>query len=96
MGSPGDPLPRTNEPVNPPAATEPRGSRSDVRVSGPPASPTSLAAALSTAAEQLLEQAKSGPPTRDTALTILAADALITFACEAAGEADPSSLAELW
>ena len=95
MGSTADPLPRTNEPVNPPAATEPRGSRSDVRVSGPPASPTSLPAVLSAAAEQLLEQAREGPPNRDTALTILAADALITFACEAAGEADPRSLVEL-
>ena len=45
-----------------------------------------LSALLSTAAEQLLEQAKEGPPTRETALTILAADALVTFACEAAGE----------
>ena len=65
------------------------------RTNEPPASPTSLSAALSTVAEQLLEQAREGPPTHDTALTILAADALITFACEAAGEADPRSLVEL-
>ncbi len=65
------------------------------RTSGPPASPTSLPAVLSAAADQLIEQAKSGPPDYDTALTILAADALITFACEAAGEADPRSLVEL-
>ncbi|MEE8193085.1 MAG: hypothetical protein V3T74_10100 [Gemmatimonadales bacterium] len=64
-------------------------------VSSAVGSPTSLPAALRAAADQLIEQAKSGPPTRDTALTILAADALITFACEAAGEADPPSLAEL-
>ena len=95
MGSAVDPLPRTNEPVSPRAVTEPPGSRSDVRSSGPTASPASLSAAFSTAAEQLLEQAKSGPPTHDTALTILAADALVTFACEVAGEADPRSLVEL-
>jgi hypothetical protein len=35
-------------------------------------------------AERLLEQAKHGPQNRDTAMTLLAADTLITFACEAA------------
>jgi hypothetical protein len=38
--------------------------------------------ALRAAAEDLLSRAKSGPPTHDTALTLLAADALITLACE--------------
>jgi hypothetical protein len=64
-------------------------------VRGPVASPTKHSTLLRTAAEQLLERAKSGPPTRDTALTLLAADALITFACEAAGESDPRGLVEL-
>jgi hypothetical protein len=35
-------------------------------------------------AERLLEEAKHGPQNRDTALTLLAADTLITLACEAA------------
>lgn len=39
--------------------------------------------ALRAAAEELLQRAKSAPPTHDTALTLLAADALITLACEA-------------
>ena len=42
---------------------------------------------LATHAESLLREAKSGPPTRETALTLLAADALITFAMEAEAEA---------
>lgn len=47
-------------------------------------------------ANTLLETAKSAPPSRDTALTLLAADALITWACEAAAEVNPSSLREMW
>jgi hypothetical protein len=39
---------------------------------------------LRSLAEQLLEEAKHGPQNRDTAMTLLAADTLITFACEAA------------
>ena len=50
---------------------------------------------LKAIAERLLEEAKSGPPTHDTALTLLAADALITFACEAVAETNPEGLAEL-
>ncbi|MFQ6046718.1 MAG: hypothetical protein ACE5PT_10250 [Gemmatimonadales bacterium] len=46
-------------------------------------------------ADSLLEQAKSTPPSRETALTLLAADALITWACEAVAEADPSAMGEL-
>jgi hypothetical protein len=46
-------------------------------------------------AEQLLEEAKTGPPNHDTALTLLAADTLITFACEAVAERDPGALADL-
>ena len=57
--------------------------------------PLAHSALLKTTAEQLMQQAQAGPPTRDTALALLAADALITFACEAAGEADPRSLLEL-
>lgn len=46
-------------------------------------------------AERLLAEAKAGPPTRQTALTLLAADAFMTFACEAVAEAAPDRLAEL-
>jgi uncharacterized membrane protein len=51
--------------------------------------------ALREAAQSLIEEAKSAPPTRDTALTLLAADALITWACEAAAELDPGNLGEM-
>jgi hypothetical protein len=44
----------------------------------------------------LLAQAKSAPASRDTALTLLAADALMTFACEAMAHAAPERLGELW
>jgi hypothetical protein len=47
---------------------------------GPPAQ------ALLSAGQALLAQAKDAPPTRDTALVLLAADALVTFSCEAAAE----------
>lgn len=43
-------------------------------------------------AESLLSAAKSGPPTRDTALTLLAADALMTLACEVVAEVHPGAL----
>ena len=46
-------------------------------------------------AEELMREAKSAPATRDTAMTLHAADALITFACEAAAETEPSQLSEL-
>ena len=55
----------------------------------------SLSGQLSTVAEALMLEAKSAPPTSDTAMTLLAADALITFACEAAAELDPGTLEEL-
>ena len=55
-----------------------------------------LASLLQHIAERLLEIAKAGPPTRETAITLLAADALITFACEAAAEeVDPAALESL-
>jgi len=46
-------------------------------------------------ADQLLAEATHAPPNHHTALTLLAADALMTYACEAAAEADPSLLATL-
>jgi hypothetical protein len=48
---------------------------------------------LRQAGDALLAAARSGPPTRETALTLLAADALMTFACEALAEVDPDGLA---
>lgn len=48
-----------------------------------PASPSPLPAHLRSVAEQLVAQANSTPPSRDSALTLLAADALITLAVEA-------------
>ncbi len=56
---------------------------------------SSLPQALLQIAESLLSAAQSAPPTRDTAMTLLAADALITYACEAQAEADPKGIAEL-
>lgn len=50
---------------------------------------------LRAVAEDLLAVAKAGPPTHDTALTLLAADALITLACEWVGETEPRRLGEL-
>ena len=44
----------------------------------------------------LLAQAKSAPASQDTALMLLAADALMTFACEAMAHAAPERLGELW
>ena len=50
---------------------------------------------LQSAGERLMLDAKSASPTRDSAMTLLAADALITFACEAAAEAKPEKLGDL-
>jgi len=58
-------------------------------------SDSSLRETLEEVARDLLEEAKSGPPNHDTALTILAADALITYSCELAAETEPQTLAEL-
>ncbi len=67
--------------------------------SGQPPPPSSQLTAHSTQlteiAETLLSEAKSAPPSRDTALTLLAADALITYACEALGEGEPERLGEM-
>lgn len=54
-----------------------------------------IARQLRELAGRLLAQAKSGAPTHDTALTLLAADALITFAMEATAERDPAALGEV-
>lgn len=51
-----------------------------------PPSPFSLPQALEQVGEELLRLAQTGPPTRDTALSLLAADTLITLACEVAAE----------
>ncbi len=56
---------------------------------------TAYSKQLSEIAENLLSEAKSAPPSRDTALTLLTADALITYACEALAEGDPERLAGL-
>ena len=50
---------------------------------------------LRSAAEMLLAEAASGPADHDTALTLLAADALVTLACEYVAEHEPERLAEL-
>ncbi len=56
---------------------------------------TAHSSQLTEIAENLLSEAKSAPPGRDTALTLLAADALITYACEALAEGEPEGLANL-
>lgn len=55
-------------------------------------SPVSLPQALRQLGDALLEQAKSGLPTRDTALTLLAADTLVTLAYEVVAEENPDEL----
>lgn len=50
---------------------------------------------LRTHAEALMREAQDGPPTHDTALTLLAADALITLACEWVADTEPEKLGEL-
>jgi hypothetical protein len=51
-----------------------------------------LAARLRVVAERLLVEAKSGPATRETAMTLLAADALITLSCEWTAEFAPERM----
>ena len=50
---------------------------------------------LQSLAETLLEETQSGPPTHDTAMTLLAADALITYACEVVAVEEPEKLGEM-
>lgn len=54
-----------------------------------------LPGALRDLGDHLLVQARAGPPTRETAVTLLAADTLITLACEVVADTDPRRLAEL-
>ncbi len=49
---------------------------------------------LRRAAEMLVADVRDGPAS-DDAVTLLAADALITYLCEAVSEHDPASLADL-
>ncbi len=50
---------------------------------------------LRRAADALLAEAKHGGAGRDTALTLLAADALVTYACEMVAEEAPDRLSSL-
>jgi len=58
-------------------------------------SPILLHDQLKALAESLMEAAQSGPPDYDTAMTLLAADALITYACEIVADGEPEKLGEL-
>ncbi len=58
-----------------------------------PSSP--LPAPLMAAAESLLQEAKSAVPTRDKAVTLLAADALVTLACELVAAENPLELGRM-
>jgi hypothetical protein len=49
---------------------------------------------LRDAGTALIAQLRTAPPDRSTALTLLAADALITLACEATAELEPETLGE--
>jgi hypothetical protein len=49
---------------------------------------------LHSAGEELMLEAKSAAPNRDSAMTLLAADALITFAQEAMAELESETRAE--
>ncbi len=60
-----------------------------------PPSPLPLLQRLEALAETLMEEGRSGPPTHDTAMTLLAADALITYACEVVAEQEPEKLGEV-
>lgn len=67
-----------------------------VRAYEPRPASRSVADALKAIAASLITEAMSAPEdSRDTAMTVLAADAMITYACEATAEADPSALADL-
>jgi hypothetical protein len=54
-----------------------------------------FAAVLRGRAEELLAEARAGAATRDTAITLLAADALMTLACEWTAEMAPERLGAL-
>jgi geranylgeranyl pyrophosphate synthase len=60
-----------------------------------PRSPLAVPDQLKDLAETLMEEAQSGPSDYDTAMTLLAADALITYACEIVADGEPEKLGEL-
>ncbi len=60
-----------------------------------PAARSPLPDQLRAVAESLMNEARHGPPTRDTALTLLAADALVTLACEYVADHEAERLGEL-
>lgn len=60
-----------------------------------PVSRATLHDRLREAGRHLLAQAIAMPPSRDAAVTLLAADALMTFACEAMAEAAPERLGDM-
>ena len=70
-------------------APEPTGAGAEAPRGG------ALVEQLRRAGEELMVEARSASPTRDTAMTLLAADALITFACEAVAETAPEKLGEM-
>lgn len=65
-----------------------------VRIHGPRVANLPIPDALKEIAESLITEAKSAPiGSRETAMMLLAADAMITFACEAVAELEPGRLA---
>ncbi len=60
-----------------------------------PAQGVELASVLADAGAKLLARAKAMPPSREAALALLAADALMTYACEVLAEQAPERLGEL-
>ncbi len=77
-----------------PAALADRIRQSSARTTLPPG-PFPLRLRLERLAQILLDQARRGKANRETAITLLAADALITYACESIAESSPADLAEL-
>jgi hypothetical protein len=68
---------------------------SDAAPLGAPAREVGWASVLADAGAKLLARAKAMPPSREAALTLLAADALMTYACEALAEQAPERLGDL-
>jgi hypothetical protein len=64
-------------------------------VYGSPLPAPDFAAELRRRAESLLAEVSAGAPDHATALTLLAADALMTLACEWAAETEPGALGEM-
>jgi len=75
----------------PPSQADEAGERAE---SDGPAPRSLLSDHLRDLAEQILEDVKNAGDSA-VALDLLAADALITFACEALAESDPGGLAEI-